>query len=162
ADGFISPAPGAPRVGWRAVRSRAIAMVVLAAVILAGCGSKTTVTKTVTRTVTTGPSLARGRVVDCLTFNNHKLAQVTTGGRLKISNGTGVPGFRSGHTPVVAYGSKWTHGSFTCLSASTGVTCYSNVNKHGFTIDRGGITRYPAPAAPPSSSSRAEYVLSDA
>jgi len=39
----------------------------------------------------------------------------------------------AGKYPVVAYGTQWKKGAFTCTSATSGLTC-RNSSRHGFTI----------------------------
>ena len=110
--------------------------------------------------------------LNCITFDNHRIAQLNRDGTFAAFNGFLSNGpFAPGHTPVLAYGSRWANGPFACLSASAGMTCFTSATGHGFTIDRKAIGAYPKPAAPPApppppatpkaTSSQPQYVLAN-
>jgi hypothetical protein len=107
--------------------------------------------------------------VVCTTFNNHRAVGVTDNGLLwtsptnTYSSSFPIRFHPGGRTPVLAYDSKWVlrwrGGSFTCTSATTGMTCLARgVRLAGFTINRDGIKRLPAPAA---TSSTPDYITAD-
>jgi hypothetical protein len=47
-----------------------------------------------------------------------------------------------GETNIIAYGTRWTQGPFTCESAATGLTCRRSDGK-GFTINQAAIKALP-------------------
>lgn len=99
--------------------------------------------------------------LDCGTFNNHRavtiIAEQRGGPPYWPQSWTGV--FKPGRSPVLVYGATWKRGGFTCQSESTGMTCFANSSKLGFTISRAGVTRYPVVRA---SSSSPDYITADA
>jgi hypothetical protein len=99
--------------------------------------------------------------LDCGTFNNHRHVVIIAGqhGGPAYWPQVWTAYFHPGHSPVLAYGSTWTRGGFTCKSTTAGMTCWANSNKLGFTISRSTVTRYPP--VPVSSSSR-DYITADA
>ncbi len=91
--------------------------------------------------------------LNCGTFNNHVAVVLVADQATFFQQSWSVlernHEFVPGHAPVLSYGSTWSRGGFTCRSASTGMTCFTNSTKHGFTIDRNSVVAYPKPAAPP-------------
>jgi hypothetical protein len=78
----------------------------------------------------------------CLTFNNQQLALINTSGDLSLMDGSGDTDFQPGSSPVLAYGRRWSNGTFTCISASSGMRCTSAAGP-GFTLNATSVTPYP-------------------
>ncbi len=69
------------------------------------------------------------------------LGQRTKGG-ITCTGGTLYdPGTEHPHYVVLAYGTKWKQGSFTCDSEPAGVTC-TNGHGHGIFVSRGSYKTY--------------------
>lgn len=74
-------------------------------------------------------------------WGGFSLGQTRKGGIVCTGGTLYDPGTEHPHYVVLAYGTKWKQGSFTCDSETSGVTC-TNGHGHGLFVSRGSYKTY--------------------